>query len=517
MERMGDIAAPGAWEVPPIGETSHALATRARRAVRVLAIMARIGLMGFGGGNALVPIIEQEVVRRTGLVSKDEFDRAVVVANLTPGALPVSVASGVGRTAAGTMGMVAGALGMGAPGVLLTLALLGLFSGMSGAAVRQVHLASLGISMLIAYVLCHSVRGAVSVADRRARHLAVALVAAVFLANGGARLAVLVGLADTTSSMPSLSTLDVLGLVFFVVFFTQGRYRGDAVARRRAALAGTLCLTYVVATGAGRLGWVLGASVLVGLRVLMATLGVQGFVRDLIARRGHTSHLVPSQLLRQALSWAVFALALALPAALVCPQALGFVARGIASVLMSFGGGDAYLAVGQGMFVDTGLVQGSQYFGQLATISNAMPGSIMCKMLSGVGYLVGSSYGLRGALLVALAGFGMALGVSGLAFLLMHTLFDAFESLDAFAALKRHIRPVIAGLLLSIVVQLLSSNLSVAGQLGLSLPLALALSAATFGGVAWLARRRAVGLGTLVMLSAASTLLVGNLVCPPWA
>ena len=513
MERIGDIAAPGVWEASPLEEASHTLAARVGRAGRVLAIMARIGLMGFGGGNALVPVIEQEVVQRAGLVSEDEFDREVIVANLTPGALPVSVASGVGRRAAGTMGMVAGAIGMGTPGVLLTLALLGLFSGMSGVAVRQVHLASLGISMLIAYVLCRSVRGTIALADRRARHLAAALVAGVFLVNGGARLAVLVGLAGTASSLPSLSTLDVLGLVFFAVFFTRGRFHGDAGARRRTAIACALCLAYAAATGAGRLGLVQGTGALAVLRALMVALGVQGFIRSLIAQQGHASHLVPSRLMCQAASWIIFALALALPALLVCPQALGFVARGVASVLMSFGGGDAYLAVGQGMFVDAGLVQGSQYFGQLATISNAMPGSIMCKMLSGVGYLVGTAYGLHAALLVALAGFGVALGVSGLAFLLMHTLYDAFESLDAFAALRRHIRPVIAGLLLSIVVQLLSSNLSVVGQLGLSVPLALVMSTVAFGGVAWLATHRTVGLGTLVVLSAASTLLLGNLVC----
>ena len=48
--------------------------------------MIKVGVIGFGGGNALIPVLEQEVVNEKKLVSKDEYDKSVIAATLTPGA-----------------------------------------------------------------------------------------------------------------------------------------------------------------------------------------------------------------------------------------------------------------------------------------------------------------------------------------------------------------------------------------------------------------------------------------------
>jgi chromate transporter len=47
--------------------------------------MIKVGVIGFGGGNALIPVLEQEVVNEKKLVSKDEYDKSVIAATLTPG------------------------------------------------------------------------------------------------------------------------------------------------------------------------------------------------------------------------------------------------------------------------------------------------------------------------------------------------------------------------------------------------------------------------------------------------
>ena len=60
---------------------------------KLITIMLKIGAIGFGGGTALIPVIEDEVVNNS-LADEDEFNKDVIVANITPGALPVEIASG---------------------------------------------------------------------------------------------------------------------------------------------------------------------------------------------------------------------------------------------------------------------------------------------------------------------------------------------------------------------------------------------------------------------------------------
>ena len=83
--------------------------------------MIKVGVIGFGGGNALIPVLEQEVVNEKKLVSKDEYDKSVIAATLTPGALPVEIASGIGLHVGGIGGMLAGGVLMALPGVVFTV------------------------------------------------------------------------------------------------------------------------------------------------------------------------------------------------------------------------------------------------------------------------------------------------------------------------------------------------------------------------------------------------------------
>ena len=53
--------------------------------VRLGMSMLRIGAIGFGGGNALIPVIEKEVVENGKLVTKRAYDEDVVAACITPG------------------------------------------------------------------------------------------------------------------------------------------------------------------------------------------------------------------------------------------------------------------------------------------------------------------------------------------------------------------------------------------------------------------------------------------------
>ena len=94
----------------------------------LLSIMLRIGTFGFGGGTALIPVIEEEVTKNNKLINDDEFNKDVIIANITPGALPVEIASGIGRKIRGIRGMLLSALMMALPGALFTVLIISLIN-----------------------------------------------------------------------------------------------------------------------------------------------------------------------------------------------------------------------------------------------------------------------------------------------------------------------------------------------------------------------------------------------------
>ena len=107
--------------------------------MRLAGSMLRIGAIGFGGGNALIPVIEAEVVQRGQLVTKRDYEEDVIAACITPGALPVEIAAGIGQRLGGFPGMLLAAAMMALPGALLTVLILSVLTGEQGAALQGIR------------------------------------------------------------------------------------------------------------------------------------------------------------------------------------------------------------------------------------------------------------------------------------------------------------------------------------------------------------------------------------------
>ena len=63
----------------------------------------KIGLFGFGGGYAMLSIIQGEVVTRYGWVSSQEFTDIVAISQMTPGPIGINAATYVGFTSTGSV------------------------------------------------------------------------------------------------------------------------------------------------------------------------------------------------------------------------------------------------------------------------------------------------------------------------------------------------------------------------------------------------------------------------------
>lgn len=59
----------------------------------------KIGLFGFGGGYAMLSLIQGEIVQRYGWISSQEFTDIVAISQMTPGPIGINSATYVGYTA----------------------------------------------------------------------------------------------------------------------------------------------------------------------------------------------------------------------------------------------------------------------------------------------------------------------------------------------------------------------------------------------------------------------------------
>ncbi len=124
----------------------------------ILPTFLRIGLIGFGGGNALVPLIRSAFVDQKQLLDDDVLHDKIFLANITPGALPVELACGIGKDFAGGWGMILAPFVFSLPGAILTVLFLMGFSALDGQALNRVQLISVGVSLYVIYKLIKYIR-----------------------------------------------------------------------------------------------------------------------------------------------------------------------------------------------------------------------------------------------------------------------------------------------------------------------------------------------------------------------
>jgi chromate transporter len=85
----------------------------------------RAGLFGFGGGPAMIPLIQAEVVDLRGWLSQAEFIDAFAFGNALPGPIATKLAGYVGYGVAGWGGALLAMLAITLPTIALMVALMG--------------------------------------------------------------------------------------------------------------------------------------------------------------------------------------------------------------------------------------------------------------------------------------------------------------------------------------------------------------------------------------------------------
>ncbi|MBO4452623.1 MAG: chromate transporter [Clostridia bacterium] len=82
---------------------------------------AKIGLFTFGGGYAMIPLIESTCVEKKGWITHEEMMNITVIAESTPGPIAVNCATYVGLKKKGIAGAIAATFGVALPSFLIIL------------------------------------------------------------------------------------------------------------------------------------------------------------------------------------------------------------------------------------------------------------------------------------------------------------------------------------------------------------------------------------------------------------
>nr|WP_096198850.1 chromate transporter [Bacillus sp. FJAT-45350] len=86
---------------------------------------ARSGVLGFGGGPSVIPLIEHEAVKNYKWMSSDEFGETLALANTLPGPIATKMAAYVGYKVKGSLGAFVAILAHVLPSVFALIGLLG--------------------------------------------------------------------------------------------------------------------------------------------------------------------------------------------------------------------------------------------------------------------------------------------------------------------------------------------------------------------------------------------------------
>ena len=97
----------------------------------------KIGAFTFGGGYAMIPLIQREAVEKYGWVSDEDILEIVAIAESTPGPIAINCATFVGYRTGGFLGALCATLGVVLPSFLIILLISGILREFSQvAAVR---------------------------------------------------------------------------------------------------------------------------------------------------------------------------------------------------------------------------------------------------------------------------------------------------------------------------------------------------------------------------------------------
>ena len=110
---------------------------------------ARIGGLTFGGGYAMLPMLQREVVENKGWATEEELMDYYAVGQCVPGVIAVNTAVFVGSKVKGLAGAVAASLGVISPSIVIIVAIAAFIRSFSDLPVVQNAFAGIRVGVCV--------------------------------------------------------------------------------------------------------------------------------------------------------------------------------------------------------------------------------------------------------------------------------------------------------------------------------------------------------------------------------
>jgi len=466
--------------------------------LRVALSFFKIGAFGFGGGAALLPLFERELVENRQWMDKQRFEVTAAISSISPASLPVAFCA-IWNPRYALISAFAYAL----PGPLIYLALLTGFSYIGEVGTTYLQYLSVGLIAFVLFLIYRFVKkNVISEEGATIRSRCFLIMITAFLLTGGTVLrklgSLLFGL-EASTPLLSINMLTLMLITFFIIIFV-----GHSLSKVRGGVALALSALYALANGKTGILQQWSTPLLVAMIVLAGV----SVLFDVIRKRGERSERQPftfePRLLKNLLLFVVVAVLFASGVYLFSQDAnvWDFSAKVITSSLTSFGGGEVYIGISQATFVQSGFIPEHLYNTQIIGIANTMPGPILVSIVTGVGYLYGSAaHGVGVGWLFGLLGIVLAVMITAVGAIVLSIFFEALKESHRLRMIIRYIMPVVCGMLLSIALSLLVQASSVLVGVGAPVLLALAAVLALFGALLFLHRTFHLNDLVLVLLS----------------
>ena len=157
---------------------------------------AKVGVCTFGGGYAMLPILEREIVDNKGWATKEELTDYFAIGQCTPGIIAVNVATFIGHKYRGDLGGTVATFGVVTPSVIIIALIASVLS--SAARFPVVNHALAGVNACVIALIVSSVLklGKSAIRDRSTALIYLAVLgAAVLLGASPVILVLLAGVA----------------------------------------------------------------------------------------------------------------------------------------------------------------------------------------------------------------------------------------------------------------------------------------------------------------------------------